>query len=136
MDFGFAHLRVIFAAFLLFLISQTSVARSISYYQSGNPLDISDSYLSFNQQQQQLQQYQPQQSESQYQFQQDQRIRNQQTPESTVQQQQHQLGKRRLVVRVPFAQSPDSIQLHRLYKTLFDNNNTKQKKFMSLQALL
>uniref|UniRef100_A0A914YPQ3 Uncharacterized protein n=1 Tax=Panagrolaimus superbus TaxID=310955 RepID=A0A914YPQ3_9BILA len=119
---------LIFAAFLLFIICQTSVARSISYYQSGNPLDLSDSYLSFNQQHQQ-QQYQQQQPQHHFQ----QQISEEESSESP---ERHQLEKRRLVVRVPFAQSPDSIQLHRLYKTLFDNNNTKQKKFMSLQALL
>uniref|UniRef100_A0AC35GQ61 Uncharacterized protein n=1 Tax=Panagrolaimus sp. PS1159 TaxID=55785 RepID=A0AC35GQ61_9BILA len=127
MDFvnRIASLSVIFAAFVLFIICQTSAARSISYYQSENPFELSDSYLSFQQQQSQEQeQYQPQE------------LQQQQTSEST-ESSVHPLEKRRLVVRVPFAQSPDSIQLHRLYKTLFDNNNnTKQKKFMSLQALL
>uniref|UniRef100_A0AC34R6R7 Uncharacterized protein n=1 Tax=Panagrolaimus sp. JU765 TaxID=591449 RepID=A0AC34R6R7_9BILA len=48
-------------------------------------------------------------------------------------QQFHQMAKRRLVVRVPFAQTPDHSQLHRLYKTLFHN---KEKKFTSLQNFL
>lgn len=39
----------------------------------------------------------------------------------------HLIHKRRLVVRVPFAQTPDQSQLHRLYKTLFAN---KEKKFL------
>uniref|UniRef100_A0A7E4W0V5 DUF4794 domain-containing protein n=1 Tax=Panagrellus redivivus TaxID=6233 RepID=A0A7E4W0V5_PANRE len=34
------------------------------------------------------------------------------------------ISKRRLVVRVPFAQSPDNTQLHRMYKALF----SKEKK--------
>ncbi|CAD5215115.1 unnamed protein product [Bursaphelenchus xylophilus] len=46
--------------------------------------------------------------------------------------------KRRLVVRVPFAQNPDSIQLSRIYKSLFTQQKQKKLKAFnfSLRNLL
>ena len=38
------------------------------------------------------------------------------------------LEKRRLVVRVPFAQNPDGHQLSRIYKSLFEPSNSRAKK--------
>ncbi|CAD5210369.1 unnamed protein product [Bursaphelenchus okinawaensis] len=43
-------------------------------------------------------------------------------------------AKRRLVVRVPFAQNPDSIQLSRIYKSLF--TQPKQKKLNTYKFAL
>ena len=94
----------------MFYVTHLIHFRSISYVQSENPLEISESYFGNNQPQQPPQ------------------------PQGEQQESLHTLTKRRLVVRIPYAQAPDQIQLHRLYKTLF---NTKEKKqFMSLQALL
>jgi hypothetical protein len=39
--------------------------------------------------------------------------------------------KRRLVVRVPFAQIPDNIQLNRIYKSLFTQQKAKKMSMRS-----